>query len=476
MTMMENCPNCGEKVFFSGPICPSCGKDREQVAAHPAGKPPPPAIAKTSGAESNSLAFWAAMALIVLAVCSFVYDWTMVADTGSIDYRNRVTGMRLLSKGIDPYHYKWTTGKPEQFCDPYENPNVPITKTTVSPAMLVAGWPLAVLPYGTSKAAWLLAEWAMLAGIWLMWLKWSGHTSASRWWWSVLVVGFSFTLTWRHHVDHGQGYLLWAFLLSGWLRLSVLNRSGWPTWLAGLVAGLLVCLRPPLLLAVGPLLVLRRRNQVLGAVFGVLLGLGLPALLKPDVWQDYGRAMATWSQLYRTQSEPRPGQRAIPPKIEGISTDQLASFWVKQFVDSSLYRIGRYAGWQDISDKAMLAALCLAFGLWLLLSRPASDPAFMLGLAAWCYLADGFLPAYRYPYGDVMIIATIAMLPALGLGRKFGYGLALIGTAAGIWIVNIHPPQKEWIYLPPLGLALLALFVILLSSRRRGVPNQLSEA
>jgi hypothetical protein len=474
--MIERCPTCRERVLFTGSICPNCGSDRDQAPAGGAGEPVPVAAAEDRAPASQRLAFWGAMALITLAIFSFFYDWAMVSNTGSIDYRNRVTGMRLLAAGEDPYHYKWTTGKPERYCDPYENPNVPITKTTVTPAMLVVGWPWAVLPYSVSKAAWMLAEWAMLAGIWLMWFRWSGQTPRTRWWWSVLVVGFSYTLTWRHHVDHGQGYLLWAFLLSAWMRLSLANRAGWQGWLPGLLAGLLVCLRPPLLLVLGPFLFFRRRNQWLGSVAGVLVGLGVPALLRPSVWQDYGRSMATWSTIYRDQSEPRPGQRVFPPEIEGLPTDQLARYRVVQFVDSSLYRLGRYAGWREISDKAMLAGLCLAFGLWLWPARRGADPAFMLGLAAWAYLADAFLPAYRYPYGDVMIIATFALLPALSRGAASRYGVALLATLAGIWIVNIRPPDKSWIYLPTLGLAALALLVLLQSARPPAAASNPAQA
>ena len=478
--MIESCPDCHEKVFFTGSICPNCGYDRD----HPAvGMPPPALVAVAAAGEpaSRPLAFWWAMALIVLAICSFVVDWTMVAKGGAIDYRNRVTGMRVLASGADPYHYKWSKGMPEQFCDPFDNPNMPMSKTTVSPAMLVAGWPWAVLPYPVSKAAWLLAEWGMLAGIWLIWFRWSGQTSPGRWWWTALVVGFTYTLAWRHHTEHGQGYLLWAFLLTVWMRLSLVNRTAMSGWLAGLVAGVLVCLRPPLLLGLGPFLVLRRRNQWLGAAVGLLLGLGIPALLKPAVWQDYGKAMATWSTVYRSQTEPRPGQRAFPPQIDGVPTNDFLHLEVIQIVDSSWYRACRMWGWREISDKAMLATLCLGFGAWLWVSRRTGDAAFMLGLAAWSFLADAFLPAYRYPYDDVMIINTIALIPAACRLRWTSYGLALLAILVGIWIVNsdrqplgwwTYQLERWWIYLPTLALAALALLALYQSASARAADSK----
>ena len=479
--MTERCPSCRERVFFTGSICPNCGRDRDHPPVGTAGEALPPVAGEARDPGSRPAALWGALALIVLTICSFLVDWTMVSRGGSIDYRNRVTGMRLLASGADPYHYKWSTGQPERFCDPFDNPNMPMSKTTVTPAMLVAGWPWAVLPYPISTAAWLLAEWAMLAGIWLIWFRWPGHTPWSRWWWTALVVGFTYTLTWRHHTEHGQGYLLWAFLLTVWMRLSLGVNSARSGWLPGLMAGLLVCLRPPLLLGIGPFLVLRRRNQWLGAVIGLLLGLGIPALLKPTVWQDYGRAMATWSTVYRAQTEPLPGKRAFPPTIEGVPTDNFLHLDVIQIVDSSWYRLCRFWGWREISDKAMLAVLVLSFGLWLWASRKAGDAAFMLGIAAWSFLADAFLPAYRYPYGDVMTLNIIALIPVACRCRGVSHGLALLAVLLGIWIVNSdHQPvgwwtyrlERWWIYLPTLGLAVLALLALYQSAAARaGKPN-----
>ena len=465
--MIERCTSCRERVFFTGSSCPNCGADRDHPPVGPAGEPLPAPVPEPAAAASHPAALWAALALISLAIFSFMRDWKMVSASGSLDYRNRVTGTRLLAAGKDPYHYKWTKGQPERFLDPFDNPNMPMTKTTVSPATLVAGWPWAVLPYPVSKAAWLLAEWAMLAGMWLIWLRWPGHTHATRWGWSVLVVGFSYTLGWRHHVEHGQGYLPWAFLLSVWIRLSVGPPPARRGWLPGLLAGVLVCMRPPLLLGLGPFLVLRRRNQWLGAAVGLLLGLGTPALLKPSVWQDYGRAMTTWSTIYRSQTEPWPGVLVFPATIEGMPTENFLVLEVIQIVDSSWHRVCRLWGWREIPDPLMLGVLCLGFGIWLWAGRRVGDAAFLLGLAGWSFLTDMFLPAYRYPYVDVMILNTLALLPLMGGGRRGAYALALLATLAGIWIVSIHPPTKWWIFLPTVAWAALALLALYQSARSR---------
>jgi hypothetical protein len=456
--MIDRCPHCRERVFFTGSTCPSCGKDRDATDTTPgdhgekppAAEPPPPSKA----------AFWGALALAVLAVWSFAADWAMVSQSGSIDYRNRVTGLRLLADGEDAYHYKWTPGKPERFFDPFENPRLPITKTTVTPTTLLTGWPMALLPYPAAKFLWFLAQWAMLAGLWLLWFRWPGHSERSCWWWTALAVGFTYTLAWRHHIDRGQAYILWAILLGGWMRMSMAKLPAKRAWLPGLVAGLLVCLRPPLLMVLLPFVVLRRRNQWLGAVIGLALGLGIPVLVKPDIWQDYGRSMETWSKVYRTQSEPRPGARPMPPEVEGMPLRDLAAYKVVQHVDSSLYRLGRAFGFKNIPALAMLAALGLLFAAWLWPARRAGDEAFLLGLAAWSFLLDLFLPAFRYPYSDVMILNTLALIPAIACARKAAYGLALLAIALGICMVSILPPAPWPLYLPPVAMAFLAMLML----------------
>jgi len=465
--MIDRCPHCHERVFFTNSVCPGCGGDRDQVVEavvnapekSPAADPPP----------QSRAAFWGALALAILAVWSFAADWAMVSQSGSIDYRNRVTGLRLLADDQDPYHYKWSMGKPVQFFDPFENAALPITKTTVTPATLLTGWPLALLPYPVAKFLWFLAQWALLAGLWWLWFRWPGHTERSRWWWTALVVGFTYTLAWRHHIDRGQAYILWALLLGGWMRMSMGGISTKRGWLPGLVAGLLVCLRPPLLMVLLPFVVLRRRNQWLGALIGLALGFGVPVLVKPSIWQDYGRSMETWSEVYRTQTEPRPGARPMPPEVEGMPLQKLAAYKVVQHVDSSLYRLGRAFDFMTIPALAMLCALGALFAAWLWPARRAGDAVFLLGLAAWSYLLDLFLPAYRYPYSDVMILNTLALIPAIVSARKAAYGISVAAIALGVCMVSFLPPAPWPLYLPTVALVFLAMLMLKQSASKNPI-------
>jgi hypothetical protein len=115
----------------------------------------------------------------------------------------------------------------------------------------------------------------------------------------------------------------------------------------------------------------------------------------------------------------------------------------------------------------MLAALGLLFAVWLWPARRAGDEAFLLGLAAWSFLLDLFLPAFRFPYTDVMILNTLALIPAIAYGRKAAYGIALLSIVLGIWMVTILPPVPWPLYLPSVAMAILAMLLLKQSASHR---------
>jgi len=466
--MIERCSNCLEKVLFSSSVCPNCGADQTTVSTNIPGQPPRPITAPATQKDAKKANSWLGVVLVSLVIFSFFANWILVTKGGSIDYRNRVTGARLLVSGNDPYHYKWQYGQPDRWCDIYDNPALPITKTTVSPTMLLVSAPLAMLPYPSSQRLWLVGQWALLAGIWFMWWRHWRHSRTTKWWWTALVVAFTYTLAWHHHIDRGQAYVLLTFLLGLWMQLSLSNHPK-QGWFCGLVAGLLICLRPPLLLVIAPFVLVRRRNQWLGAVIGLALGLAAPILFRSSVWSDYAKAMNTWSEVYRTDHQPRPGARAFPPEIEGMSLDRLAAYKVPQYADSSLFRIFRVWGVSPIPAHWVLAMLIIPFAFWAWCGRGSPDSSLMLGLAAWAFLSDAFLPAYRNPYNDIMILNVVALMPMLGGLERSSRVLVIIALGLGVLMTNIHPPNRWWIYLPTLVIVCVALLSVWHSTRPAAV-------
>ena len=52
--------------------------------------------------------------LCLLLAISFGIDWSNVSAGGTIDFRNRITGARLLQSHRDAYHYKWRLPEPPE--------------------------------------------------------------------------------------------------------------------------------------------------------------------------------------------------------------------------------------------------------------------------------------------------------------------------------------------------------------------------
>ena len=413
-----------------------------------------------SGQQGSSLLATAAGAvLFLLLVASFGLDCGLVERGGSIDYRNRITGARLMQASEDPFFYKWRSGAPEEYCDPYNNLAVKVSQTTVTPTMLLLMLPVAALPYGAAQVVWLLVEWLLLLGTGVIWwlLLPKGW---QRWVWAAALTGFSFTLAWRHHIDRGQVYILLGFLISLWVALTKTKHS----ILAGVVAGLLVCLRPPVLVLLAPFIAFRDRSQWLAAVASLGLFTLLPMAFRGEIWPDYLRGMKEWSATYRQGERPPPPGQAYPATVEGLPLDTLARYVVKHYADSSIIRILKGQGITDFPEWPLGLALLAGAGAWFWCRRRADVWELLAGIVAWVFLSDWFLPAYRNPYNDVLALGVLAA--ALLTNRKI-FWVALLGLPAG-WALEQIVPSARWQIHIPTVLLLLGGIGLLLPKIRAG--------
>jgi len=376
----------------------------------------------------------------LLLLASFITDALNVAQGGSIDYRNRVTGARLMAAGINPYTYKWSREEPEIYCDPYNNPQLPVSKTTATPALLALQTPGNSLNYAADQWLWFIAQWGLLLGAtWLWWRR--CHAFRPRALLLVLATGFTYTAAWRLHVERGQGYVLLLFLFSAWLSGTLEGTRH--RFLTGLAAGLLATLRPPFLLLF-PFLAWKTRGQLPGAATGLLLGLLLPLFFSTHIWSDYFAAMQTHSYLYRFDIDPPPGPQHYPPTVEGIPTDTLANYVAIPYADFSAHELLRCLGAEPFPALPVFLAGLALLTIWFWFARRRPLPDLLLGVAAGMFLLDLFLPAYRDSYNDVLALAFLAT--GLVAAPRFPPGLvpALLALVAGFFIY-VFAPTPAWV-------------------------------
>jgi len=387
---------------------------------------------------------------------SFWLDFANAAQGGAIDLRNRITGLRLLEHGVDPYHYKWHEGDPEEFCDPFNNPNLAVSRTTATPALLLMHLPLAPLPYRVAQLLWLGAQWLLLIGTGWWWLRVCA-SSRQRWLAVLFVVGFSYTAAWRLHAERGQSYVLLAFAFAGWLSLTF-DAKRTNGFAAGCLAGWLIALRPPFALLV-PFLALHRRGQLGGAAIGLLAGLGLPMLWEGDCWLHYFAAMRTNAELNWTHFYPHYSQ-GYPPRIEGVPTDILAHYASIPFAEYSLPALWNWLGFAPLPDAVFLAAAVASFAFWLCAFRRLRAEDLLAGLAGWLFLADLFLPAYRNSYNDVLVLDIVAA--GIVASTRFPWAAWPCALALPVgWAVYALAPEQAWLINLPSALFTLGAIVAL---------------
>jgi hypothetical protein len=250
-------------------------------------------------------------------------------------------------------------------------------------------------------------------------------------------------------------------------------------WAAGCLAGLLIALRPPFLL-LAPFLALHRRGQLPGAAAGLILGVVLPLFLNSQVWPDYFSAMREHASIYRADFAPH-YQQDYPPRIEGIPTDTLGHHAVIPYADFSIYALLRWLG-LDLSgpDQALfpdwlpLLAVAVAFGLWLGWSRRRRMEELLVGLAAWFFLADLCLPAYRNSYNDVLILNVVALGLVASARNPWAVWPCLLALPLG-WGVYVVAPTEAWIInLPSFFFALGAILFLFFAGRPAGFHRSAS--
>jgi hypothetical protein len=392
-------------------------------------------LARLWQTRSGRIATWSL--LVLLALISLGIDWNNVAQGGSIDLRNRVTGTRLLLDHLDPYFYKWHEPEPPEDCDPYNNPQLPVSKTTATPALLLLDLPVAVFPYRTGQFFWFFLQWACLVGASTLWagiLPTEPHRLAL----AAFATGFTYTAAWRLHAERGQAYVLLLFLFALWLTFTL---RGQKKFMAGLLAGILAALRPPFLLLL-PFLAGRRREQLSGFVVGLLLAVLLPMFFRADIWLKYEHAMQEHSALYRQGIDPAPGPERFPATIENMPTDLLAHYVAIPYADFSVHGLLRALGLEPAPAWPPLALVGAASLAWLGWKRAASLELLLAGVTTWLFLLDLTLPAYRNIYNDVLCLNLFAFALLKKPANKRAIGLLLLTLPAG-WAVDYFAPMND---------------------------------
>lgn len=350
---------------------------------------------------------------VLISIIGLNKDFKNTIEYGTVDLRDRIVGARLLIEKQDPYFYHWKEGEPERFYNGWDNNSLPISRAQVTPAVLTFFSIFAGFSFKTIKIIWFLTQWsfligsiALLANSTKCWLK-----SRIIWIFSLIVIsGSSF---WRLHVERGQSYIFYIFLIA--LSYWIYNRNFKGNHIvSGFFIGLAITTRPTYILMCIPILIYKKFKIMLGIISGTIIGILIPFVYGNfSIWKSY----FTMSNIFANSfiNGPNVLSSGIVPDrvVEGLSN--LKTMAPMHVSDTSVISVFKYILKIDLTWNSLIILLLLVLAIAtiiLIIFREGSNNIkliFLIGLVL-SLIAAFFLPAPRYSYQNVIWLLLFAVL------------------------------------------------------------------
>ena len=348
---------------------------------------------------------------IFLSITGFFSDVSNTIKYGGVDLRNRVVGSRLLINHKDPYHYKWKEGNSTLFLDPRDNPDWKVNRVTVPPTVLMFHASFSWLNYKIQRYIWLLVQWFLFIGSLFLFSKSSGSKTKSKiiWICGLFFVGSSFF--WRLHVERGQIYILYVFLiaLSYWMysRKNIKNEI----W-SGIVVGIAMSLRPPLIVLSLSMLISKKFKFIAGNFIGLIVGIGSTFLFATcNTWLNYYTAMREHGIIH-LHSQYDASMNYPFQNIEGISN--LWGLANIPIFDTSLQFIFGSIG-MSLTSHVLIAFLVLMLLTSYVIFKKIFNNQMQFSMILLygtiiVFISEFFLPAARFSYNNVILLSVFSLI------------------------------------------------------------------
>lgn len=357
---------------------------------------------------------------LILVLSSTAIDFRNTIKYGGVDLRNRVVGARVLMQKLDPYFYKWNTGDDEKLLDPLDEPNLPVSRVTVNPSVLLFHSLFANLPYFHQRILWFVLQTGMLLTSLLLWNIHKLNTLRNKLIFIFVSVGMVISQAWKLHVDVGQFYIVYIFLLSIAYRV-LKSEYKYREITAGCIIGLTVLFRFPIIVFTLPMILSRQVKLFVATLlgFGAFLGLSIFGA-GYQAWQSYFSAMIVFSKL-TIDAVSVTSKRIVtyPTIIEGMGNIKV--FGEHHNDNTSIISVFKRLLGISLESKFLIIGLAISLLIYsVVLFRSQTyqkfhkspfqlELTFLIGSIC-ILIADFFLPAPRYIYNNIQFLIPFIIL------------------------------------------------------------------
>ena len=354
-------------------------------------------------------------AIVIFLSCSGFYeDYRNTKYYGGIDLRTRVVGARLLNSEYSPSIFKWREGVPDKLLDPNDLPEWKYNKIVHPPSILLFQSLIAGLDYKDIRIIWFFFQYFCLFYIIFAFVR-LAETVTKKY--LVIIVGLLYTVlssSWHLHVERGQIYIFYAFLLTVSYQLYNKPFLIFHEFISGIVLGVGAWLRPQLSLILIPFAINRRNKFVIGALFGILMGVSVTLLLNQGRdWKDYFDSMKSRIKIREGRVHVFINSDVQYPKaVEGMDnlTDWARFRHVNTSVNSLLFfqfHLNLNLGQQLTLFTILILMILLLFNKRIF-TRDMNF-LFLLGFL-FALISEYFILFPRYPYNDVQWVFPLLIM------------------------------------------------------------------
>ena len=332
-----------------------------------------------------------------------------LSKNDAVDLGYRITGARLLKEGESPYLYKWKEGDNKKFYNQYEVYTKNVNGVTVPPSILILMRPFIVLEDNHIKWVWTVLSYGFLGGIIFLFFKLSNEEYK----FGIIAIGLFFfagSIGWLLHVQRGQNYIVYVFLLS---LLYYLYKRGLVI-LSLIVLSFLIWLRFPFAIFLLPFIPIFKNLKYLCTFFISILLLIVITLLCSSIqnWQDYFYAITEWSKAQVAQSNLFSDSESLSSKTLEVASiineqDYLINNSSIQYLVQYHLKIGLYK--IDLLALFMLGSIVIVYPIRRLVREGAIEPLFLVSFMLY-FIFELCIPAPRYNYNYIQWIFPVLLI------------------------------------------------------------------